>query len=99
MHEPGTSRACRAPLPSRPRPRSPRAPGHVGDGRTVDALVGMMTDDELTDRARGFAAVVLGLISDPAHLPWNARLSVDLNYRAACETLDESSGTGILNIL
>jgi len=76
-----------------------RALGHVGDGRTIEPLVRMLRDDELTDRSRGFAAVALGLIADPAPLPWNARLSVDLNYRAASETLNDSNGTGILNIL
>lgn len=76
-----------------------RALGHVGDGRTIEPLVEMLEDEDLTDRARGFAAVALGLIADPALLPWNSRLSVDLNYRAASETLNDSSGTGILNIL
>jgi HEAT repeat protein len=74
--------------------------GFIGDSRSVDPLVDMLQDDEITERARGFAAAALGIVADREPLPWNTRISVDLNYRAATETLnDNQGGTGIVNIL
>jgi len=32
-------------------------------------------------------------------MPWNSKISVDLNYRASTPTLNDQEGTGILNIL
>jgi HEAT repeat protein len=74
--------------------------GFIGDARSIDPLVAMLRDDSLTDTARGFAAAALGIVGDTDPLPWNARISIDLNYRAAPATLNaNSSGTGVLNIL
>jgi HEAT repeat protein len=73
--------------------------GFIGDARSIDPLVAMLENKELTDRARGFAAVALGIVADKEPLPWNAKISVDLNYRASTQTLNDPSGTGILNIL
>ena len=48
----------------------------------------------------GFAAVALGIVSDKEDLPWNAKISIDGNYRANTTTLTSpDAGTGILDIL
>jgi len=74
--------------------------GFIGDQRSIDPLVQMLKDDGLTDRARGFAAVALGIVADKEPLPWNSKIGLDLNYRASTETLtNTSAGTGILDIL
>ena len=56
-------------------------------------------DEDLTDRARGFAAVALGIVADKEPLPFNSKIAVDLNYRASTPTLNAQVGAGILNIL
>jgi len=73
--------------------------GFIGDQRSVDPLIAMLRDPEITPRARGFAAVALGIVADKEDLPWNSKIAVDLNYTAATETLNDTAGTGILNIL
>lgn len=72
--------------------------GFIGDRRSIDPLVMMLRNDELTGAARGFAAVALGIIGDKELLPWNSKIGLDLNYRASTETLTNQS-TGILDIL
>jgi HEAT repeat protein len=74
--------------------------GFIGDQRSIDPLVIMLQNESLTERARGFAAVALGIVADKELLPWNSKIALDLNYRASTQTLtDQSSGTGILDIL
>jgi HEAT repeat protein len=74
--------------------------GFIGDQRSIDPLVAMLQNDTLTERARGFAAVALGIVADKEPLPWNSKIGLDLNYRASTQTLtDQASGTGILDIL
>jgi HEAT repeat protein len=74
--------------------------GFIGDSRSIDPLVEMLQDTQLTDRARAFAAVALGIVADKEPLPWNTKISVDLNYLASTVTLtSQSVGTGILDIL
>ncbi|MDP6368623.1 MAG: HEAT repeat domain-containing protein, partial [Planctomycetota bacterium] len=74
--------------------------GFIGDARSIDPLISMLQDGQITDRARGFAAVALGLVADKEDLPWNAKIAVDTNYRASTSTLTSASeGTGILDIL
>lgn len=73
--------------------------GFVGDARSIDALVAMLSDREVTGGARGFAAVALGLVADKEPLPWNVKISVGINYRAGVETLTSPAGTGVLDIL
>jgi len=74
--------------------------GFIGDHRSIDPLVAMLQNENLTERARGFAAVALGIVADKELLPWNSKIGVDLNYRAATQTLtDQAAGTGILDIL
>lgn len=74
--------------------------GFIGDERSIDALVALLGNGEMTDGARGFAAVALGIVGDKDPLPWNSRIGLDLNYRASTPTLtDFETGTGILDIL
>ncbi|MCA8980372.1 MAG: HEAT repeat domain-containing protein [Planctomycetes bacterium] len=73
--------------------------GFIGDSRSIDPLVAMFQDDSLTDKARAFAGVALGIVADKEPLPWNAKISVDINYRANTTTLTGDGGTGILDIL
>jgi HEAT repeat protein len=74
--------------------------GTIGDARSVEPLIAMLEDKQKTDRARGFAAVALGIVADKEDLPWNAKISVNTNYRANTTTLTSpSEGTGILDIL
>lgn len=73
--------------------------GFIGDQRSIDPLVTMLQNKDLTEAARGFAAVALGIVGDKEALPWNSKVSVDLNYAASTATLNQADGTGILNIL
>jgi len=73
--------------------------GFIGDRRSVDPLVEMLEDTSLTETARGFAAVALGIVADKEPLPWNTKIGVDLNYRASLPTLNTQDGKGVLNIL
>lgn len=74
--------------------------GFIGDARSIEPLIAMLENKErLTDSARGFAAVALGIVADKEELPWNSKVSIDLNYRANTTTLTGENGTGILDIL
>jgi len=73
--------------------------GFIGDRRSIEPLVAMLENEEISGAARGFAAVALGIVGDSANLPWNSKIAEDLNYRASVQTLNDTSGTGILNIL
>ncbi len=73
--------------------------GFIGDQRSIDPLVEMLENKDLTELARGFAAVALGIVADKEILPWNSKIAVDLNYTASTTTLNDQEGTGILNIL
>lgn len=72
--------------------------GYIGDRRTIDPLVRMLQNEQLPELSRAFAAVALGGIADKEPLPWNSKIAVDMNYRAAVETLTDQA-TGILDIL
>ncbi|QDU67550.1 HEAT repeat domain-containing protein [Engelhardtia mirabilis] len=73
--------------------------GFIGDRNSVEPLVEMLEDGDITDTARGFAAVALGIVADKEELPWNSKIAVDLNYRASTSTLNTLDGKGVLNIL
>ncbi|HLU40559.1 MAG TPA: HEAT repeat domain-containing protein [Planctomycetota bacterium] len=72
--------------------------GYIGDRRSIDPLKKMLFDQSITELSRAFAAVALGGIADKEDLPWNSKIAVDINYRAAVETLTNQQ-TGILDIL
>lgn len=71
----------------------------IGDRESVQPLVKLLNNEQATPLARAFAGVALGGIADKEPLPWNSKISVDLNYRAAVESLTNGSGTGVLDIL
>lgn len=83
--------------------------GFVGDYRAIESkdpkdttLPSMLRDEkkELSAESRAFAAVAIGLVCDKEDLPWNFKISTDLNYTAAVDTLNNQSlQTGILNLL
>ncbi len=70
---------------------------YIGDRRTIKPLVRMLFDEDLTDLTRAFAAVALGGVADKEPLPWNSKIALNMDYRAAVETLTQS-GRGILDI-
>lgn len=76
--------------------------GFIGDSGSIDPLLEMFNNTEganrVTDRARAFAIAALGIVGDKEPLPWNSKLSVDLNYRASASTLVEG-GKGVIEIL
>lgn len=73
--------------------------GFIGDRRAVSPLGDMLLDPSITARARGFAAASLGLVGARDELPWKTPIVTELNYRDAPETLNDSQGTGIANLL
>jgi HEAT repeat protein len=61
--------------------------GFIGDQRSIDPLTEMLFNKDLTDIARAFAAVALGIVSDKEEFTWNSKIAANLNYRANTETL------------
>lgn len=75
-----------------------QALGFIGDRRSLRGLADLLGDKKLQPLSRAFAAVALGLIADKEELPWNSKISANINYRASTETLTRG-GAGILDIL
>jgi hypothetical protein len=73
--------------------------GFIGDSRSIGPLVGMLERKDVTDSARGFAAVALGIVADKERLPWNSKISTNIDYRASTVTLTSPEATGILDLL
>ena len=73
--------------------------GFIGDSRSIDPLVDMLKRKDITDSARGFAAVALGIVADKETFPWNSKIATNINYRANTTTLTGENATGILDIL
>lgn len=73
--------------------------GAIGDARSIGPLTRMLADREITPRARAFAAVALGIVSDKEVRPWNAKLSIGCHYQANPPTLSDGGGAGVLEIL
>lgn len=75
------------------------AMGWVKDPRPLRELCERLGDPEQNDLSRAWTAVAVGRICDPSDLPWNARLSVGINYDVALTTLvDPDARTGILDL-
>ncbi|HLQ38110.1 MAG TPA: HEAT repeat domain-containing protein, partial [Planctomycetota bacterium] len=70
----------------------------IGDRRSIDPLIKLLQDEQLTKLARAFAAAALGGVGDRYELPWNVGLSVDNNYQAAVDTMTNGRN-GVLDIL
>ena len=73
--------------------------GFIGDSRSIRPLVEMLGRRDITESARGFAAVALGIVADKERLPWNSKISTNLDYRASTVTLTGQEATGILDLL
>jgi HEAT repeat protein len=71
-----------------------QAIGLIGDKTAIAPLIEILEDRARSGQLRGFCAVALGLLADKTPLPWNACISVGLNYRSKTEALAE-----ILDIL
>ncbi len=72
--------------------------GFIGDRKSIDPLAKMLFDESITPLSRAFAAVALGGVADKEMMPWNSKIAVDMNYRAAVETLTNQT-SGVLDIL
>jgi HEAT repeat protein len=72
--------------------------GYIGDSRSVEPLVALMNNQEVSALARAFGAVALGIIADKEPFPWNSKIGVNSNYRANTPSLTDQKG-GILDIL
>jgi hypothetical protein len=75
-----------------------RGLGLVGNARTTPHLISAMDNRKLTPSARAYAAQALGLIADKDALPWQYRISRDINYLAGNPGLiDWTDGNGVLD--
>jgi len=72
--------------------------GAIGDSRSIDPLIDLLGNQSVTATARGFAAAALGIVCDKEELPWNTKISANINYRANTVTLT-GAGLGILDLL
>jgi HEAT repeat protein len=71
-----------------------QALGLIGDRSSIQPLKTILADKSMSGKQRAFAAVALGLLAEKTELPWNAEISVGLNYRAKTTAVAE-----ILDIL
>ena len=72
--------------------------GFIGDQGSISRLTAMLANNELSQLSRAFCAVALGGIADKELMPWNSKLAIHTNYRAATEVLTNKM-SGILDIL
>jgi HEAT repeat protein len=75
-----------------------QALGFIGDARSIEPLVKLMSSKDLTGEARAFAIVALGIVGDKEEFPWNTKIAENMNYRASVTTLTGGS-VGVLDIL
>jgi HEAT repeat protein len=73
--------------------------GWIGDRRTIEPLLTLLSRTDVTASVRAFAAVALGRVCDLDRLPWNAAVMENFQYRAATPTLRSADGSGLLDIL
>ena len=76
--------------------------GLIGDATLIEPLIAVLLEKRelrMSDVARGYAAVALGLICDKADEPWSLEYSSNLNYTVDVRTLKNTNGDGILDIL
>lgn len=74
--------------------------GYIGDQRAVNPLLAIAGDSTRDASARAFAIVALGLLSDPAPMPWNTSFALDANWWLPPSTLfDPPTATGVLDLL
>jgi len=63
----------------------------IGDARAVDPMVALLKDTEAQDLTRALACAGLGVIGDLEWLPSLSRVTLDLNYRASTDAINEIS--------
>jgi len=61
----------------------------IGDSRAIDPLVKLLKDNGKSDVTRAIACAGLGLIGDLEMIPSLSHISKDINYRAACDVINE----------
>lgn len=61
----------------------------IGDARAVAPLVQLLDDKQERDLTRALACAGLGVIGDLQWLPSLSRISLDVNYRASTDVLNE----------
>src|SRR5262249_32951625 len=72
--------------------------GFIGDRRSIAPLVAILDDPSVSPLSRAFAAVALGGLADKERFRWNSKIAIDVNYRAAVETLTNGN-SGVLDLL
>lgn len=63
--------------------------GVIGDYRTLPALGALLKDTKKSASCRASAATALGIVGDPAPVPWHARITSQFNYAASVETVND----------
>lgn len=66
-----------------------RAVGLIGDKSAVPELQKIVSNKTASALARGFGCVALGLLAEKTDLPWNAGISIGINYRTQVPSLGE----------
>lgn len=72
--------------------------GWIGDRHSVEPLLAMAGNPKLTEGARAYGVVALGLICDERLLPWTYDISAWVDYLGTTPTL-VGNGTGLLDML
>jgi HEAT repeat protein len=75
-----------------------QALGYIGDERSIDSLVAIMSDVNEDKEVRTQAVVALGYAADRAALNWRSKIASGVNYLAQSDMLTSSDGSGILDI-
>lgn len=70
----------------------------LGDDRTIEPLAAIVGEVDVGSDVRSAAIGALGLLGDPAPVPWNAHIAENMNYRACTPTL-LGNGMGVLDLL
>ncbi len=73
------------------------AMGNSGDSRAVDPLLALFSDASAPSTQRAWAAHALGRLADKEEMPWTARISTDINYRANPPSLTNPDSAGIID--
>ncbi|MDA1194515.1 MAG: HEAT repeat domain-containing protein [Planctomycetota bacterium] len=61
----------------------------IGDARAVEPLIKLLKDEKEQDLTRALACAGLGVIGDLEWLPSLSRISLDVNYRASTDAVNE----------
>jgi len=61
----------------------------IGDARAVEPMIKLLKDEKEQDLTRALACAGLGVIGDLEWLPSLSRISLDMNYRASTDAINE----------